>query len=47
MELVLNSSINEHLVDENEIINKPSSSFIEANTEIVSFGPANFTRIKS
>ncbi|TDE31578.1 DUF3871 family protein [Flavobacterium ranwuense] len=36
MELVLNSSINEHLVDKNEIINKPSSSFIEANTEIVS-----------
>jgi len=36
MELVLSSSINEHLVDESAIINKSSTSFIEANTEIVS-----------
>jgi len=35
MELVLNSSINEHLIDEGNIINKPSTSFIEANTEMV------------
>lgn len=36
MELILNSNINEHLVDECEIINKVTSNFIEANTEIVS-----------
>lgn len=36
MELVINSSINEHVIDKNDVINKSSSSFIEANTEIVS-----------
>jgi hypothetical protein len=36
MKLLLNNQIDEHLVDEDEIINKPTSSFIEANTQIVS-----------
>lgn len=36
MKLLLNSQIEEHLVDENEIVNKSTSSFIEANTQIVS-----------
>jgi len=35
MELVLNNSINEHLIDEGNIISKPSTGFIEANTEMV------------
>jgi hypothetical protein len=34
MELVLNSSINDHVIEENEVIRK-SSSFIEANTQKV------------
>jgi hypothetical protein len=35
MELVINSSINDHVVEQSEVINK-SSRFIEANTEKVS-----------